>query len=81
MNFNDQINLNGLGALEDAEVLFNRRGRRFRPWVDPFEDMGDEEFRKTYRFTKDLTENLVDTLTPHMVVPTRTSALSVERKV
>lgn len=81
MNFNDQINLNGVDVLEEAEILFNRPDRRYRHWLNPFEDMGDTEFKKTYRLTKDVAENLIETLTPHMVAPTRISSMNIERKV
>ena len=70
-----------MNALEDAEILANLPGRRFYPYIDPFEELSDRKFVKLYRLTKPVAEELINILEPHMRAPTRISALSIPRKV
>ncbi|VEN47688.1 unnamed protein product, partial [Callosobruchus maculatus] len=63
-------------ALEQAELLASRPVRQIPSWSDPYE-LSDSAFVKIYRLTKPMTENLIDTLTPHIPAPTTISARKV----
>lgn len=78
MALNNQIRIAGIEALENAELLNN--SRRFRMHDDGF-DESEENFIKLYRLTKNVASDLIDTLSPHIRFPSRTSALDIERKV
>lgn len=66
--------------LVDAEEEAMRPQRRFLPKEDAFA-FSNETFIKNFRLTKELTQQLIQQLTPFLTVPSRTSALSIETKV
>lgn len=79
-NFNDLI-LNDIlqEDLEDAVEQMEIR-RDVLPQRDPFL-LSDQKFIKLFRVSKDLCQEIVEMLTPYIVAPTRTSALTVSTKV
>lgn len=71
----DIINLGNLGALaaleeaeQQAEVI-----KTFHNYDNPFVDLSDSIFKRTYRLRKDMVAELINTLRPHMVTHSRTS--------
>lgn len=72
--------LGAIGALEEAEINANH-GRRVYDHRDAFHDLSDNQFIKIYRLSKPLVSELIDLLEPHVVHPTRLSAMNVETKV
>lgn len=80
--FNNMINLAGLAALEEAEILGNRpRRRRIQQLRNPFEEFSDIEFIRHYRLTKQLTQELIHLVEPYIDAPIRSYGLTVARKV
>lgn len=77
--------LNGIGLdiLQEAEILADQPARRFGYAVteNPFTDLSDYKFIKSYRLSKEMAQNLIDIVEPFMVQPSRISALSTEKKV
>jgi len=49
--------------------------------VNPFLALSDTAFVKNYRYSKDLTNYLIELVTPFIEPPKRLSALSVKDKV
>ncbi|CAG9837985.1 unnamed protein product [Diabrotica balteata] len=74
------IERNVLNALEDAEMLANVENGLYQAFLNPLEALSDKQFVKLYRLTKSLTEELIELLEPHLVPPSRASALSIPRK-
>lgn len=78
------MNVNRLfvAAIEDLEnqEMAAVNQRRFHQRVDPFLDLSAHLFIKNYRLSKDLTNQLIEMLTPFMRQHTRLSALSVKTK-
>ncbi|KAJ8936089.1 hypothetical protein NQ314_012498 [Rhamnusium bicolor] len=75
---NEIVQLAAIEALESAENLPQRC--RLLP-REPFDELQEHQFVKLYCLTKEAASNLIDTLQPHMQVPSRLSDLSRERKV
>lgn len=80
MEIEDQIYLAGIGALEEVEIE-NDIQRRVYTYKDPFEVLTDEQFRMMYRLTKEIARDLIDELEPFITAPSRSSALTIPRKV
>lgn len=78
-NLNQLARIAGIEALENAELL-NENRRRFRVYDDAWEET-EKGFVKLYRLSKTSASDLINLLTPHMIHPSRLSALSIERKV
>lgn len=69
-----------IGLENRAERLERRTDRHIlREIEDPF-DLTNAEFKELYRFTPELTSDLVDVLAPHLM-HTRITGLSVEKQV
>ncbi|KAJ8913917.1 hypothetical protein NQ315_005715 [Exocentrus adspersus] len=47
----------------------------------PLQTLSESQFMRRYRLSKQLTRDLINILTPHVVPPSRTSAMTIERKV
>ena len=77
LRFDDTANLNALVAVEEAELMDVER--QMLP-ANYFE-ISDRKFVKLFRLKKYMVDDLIVKLTPHMIQPTRTSALTVELKV
>lgn len=75
------INLNDVNNLIQAEMLTNRSVRRFNQFINPLEYYSDEQFVKLYRLAKPVALDLIRILEPHLIAPSRRSALSMPRKV
>lgn len=82
-NMNNIINGIGLEIIQEAEILADQPARRFGYAIteNPFTDLSDYKFIKSYRLSKEMTQNLIDIVDPYMVQPSRISALSTEKKV
>lgn len=67
--------------LENRIQRLEQRADRqiLREIEEPF-DLTDVEFRELYRLTPELTSDLIDVLTPHLM-HTRITGLSVEKQV
>lgn len=81
VDLNYILHLNAINILEEAEILANQPARRFHPFIDPFDHYSDQQFVKLYRLTKPLAYNLIEMLEPHLLPPSRKSAVSIPRKV
>lgn len=82
MAFDDLVNLAAIAAVEEAEEDALALPRvRFHLSEDPFNGLSDEGFVKVYRLSKDMVTDLIQLLEPHLIPPTRISALNAERKV
>lgn len=74
-------NLVAIAALEEIELGLEAPPRIFHVRDNPFETLSDNQFRRTYRLSKHLTQQLIDEVRPHMQGPTRSSALDAITKV
>ncbi|KAF2900444.1 hypothetical protein ILUMI_05739 [Ignelater luminosus] len=80
MNFQEVVQFVAIDALGDIEEAANHPPRRFQQRKSAF-DLPDHRFVKMFRLTKSLVRELIETLQPFIVPPSRTSALDVETKV
>lgn len=62
------------------EAIENRTSAEILEKRDPFL-LSDQKFIKLFRLTKEVTNELIDILTPFLQPPSRRSALSVKTKV
>lgn len=65
--------------LRDAEEQADNN-RQLLHMTDPF-TLSNEQFIKKFRTSKELTREIVQLVTPYMQPATRTSAITIERKV
>lgn len=81
-NFQNIVNLFGIEALEEMELLADapRRKSYLGPFVNPMQ-MTDSEFIKIYRLSKPVFEDVVNLLEPYMNEPSTISGMSISTKV
>lgn len=67
-----------ISALEQAELLCEEN-REIHILTNAF-DMSDKKFIRIFRLSKDMVEELIHRLSPHMTEASRISALSIRTK-
>lgn len=75
------INEVAIGALEEAERRNDDPSRSFLAKDNPFETLSNWNFQRTFRLSKNLVRNLIETVEPFMEAATRGSALDILTKV
>ncbi|XP_022182585.1 putative nuclease HARBI1 [Myzus persicae] len=75
------MQLNGIVNMEIVNFIDDNEPRRILKQEDPFVELSDRKFIGTYRLSKQLVEELIDTLTPYMNSPMTSSGITIKRKV
>lgn len=72
--------IQGIHNIEEAQLDAELPPLNYNRRQDPFL-LPDRQFRRIFRLTKELVENIIILVTPYMVQPRRNSALSPQLKV